>query len=284
MHIVLTGATGNVGRPLVNILADAGHAVTAVARGTSPLPTRDGVKPLVADLAAPAAVRPSLASADALFVLVTGELVAADRGSRRIEPLLTDASEAGVRRVVLLSSQLASTRPSSTSQASAVALEASVRSTGLDWTIVRPSGFMTNDLWWAPTIKERKAVFSPYADVALPVIAPVDIASVAATALLGGHAHQSYVLTGPEALSPRERVRLLAKALDTRLDLVELSRDEAKAQLTAQMPEAVAEGTLDVLGHPTIAEQTVSDTVNDVLARPATSYADWAADTRAAFG
>lgn len=272
--IIVTGATGNIGRPLVNLLADAGHAVTALARGTAPLPSRDDVKPLVADLSDLDTVTPALAGADAVFLLVTGDLVAGDLD---IRTLLHAADAAGVHRLVLLSSQLAGTRPRSASHSGSAKIENAVRSSDLDWTILQPAGFMSNDLRWADTVRAQRKVFSPYADTPLPVIAPFDIASVAAEVLTAdGHSGRSYVLTGPEALSPRQRVRHLGEALGEELVLAELSHDDAKAQLMQQMPEPIAEGTLRVLGHPTAEEQTTSHAVPEILGRPATSYAAWA--------
>src|SRR5215472_12576263 len=102
--IVITGATGNVGRPLTASLVRAGHVVTAIARGTSAdLPAGPGIIPVAADLtgrAAAEAMAPSMAQAEALFLLVPGSGAGVDAGA-----LLQAARTAGVRRVVLLSSQ-----------------------------------------------------------------------------------------------------------------------------------------------------------------------------------
>lgn len=113
-------------------------------------------------------------------------------------------------------------------------LEAAARGAGPSWTILRPGAFMTNDLSWAPAIRDRGAVFAPYPDVALPVIDPADIAAVAAAALLQDrHDAATYTLTGPSAISPRERARTLGDALGVDIELVELTREAAKAQMTA---------------------------------------------------
>lgn len=279
--ITVTGATGNIGRPLVNLLADAGHRVTALARGTSPLPARDGVDRVAADLSDLASLRHGLDGAKALFLLVTGDALAEGLDA---EGLLGQAREAGVRRLVLLSSQLAATRPASVTHAAFADLEGAVRASGLNWTILRPAGFMSNDLWWAPTVAAQRTVLSPYADVALPVVAPFDVAAVAAEALAGdGHDGRTYTLTGPESLSPRRRVELLGAALGERLTLVELDREAARAALVEQMPEPIADGTLDVLGHPLPDEQTVTTAVADLVGRPATPYAAWARHVAGAF-
>lgn len=201
-----------------------------------------------------------------------------------IDRLLQEARRAGVRRVVLLSSQIVSTRPHLPSHAGLARLEGAVRASGLKWTVLQASGIMSNDLWWAATVRDHRTVFTPYADVALPVVAPYDLASVAAAVLSdGGHAGRTYVLTGPEDLSPRDRAALLGSTLGTDLDLVELTDDDAKAELSKQMPEPVAEGTLQILGHPTAEERAVSTTVTEILGRPATEYAAWLDHVAGAF-
>ncbi|MGF0118308.1 SDR family oxidoreductase [Promicromonospora sp. Marseille-Q5078] len=278
--IVVTGATGNVGRPLVESLAGAGHAVTAVSRGvSSPVPARRGVTPVTADLAVAGSLTPALQGAKALFLLVSGAGAHVDGAA-----VLEGAARAGVGRVVLLSSQAAGTRPGSVSHAPLAALEEDVRSSGMDWTILRPGGFTTNAFAWAPSIRARRTVFAPYPDVALPAVAPLDIAETAAAALTGDdHAGRTYTLTGPEPTSPRRRVEILGAALGERLELVELEHDQAREQLLQVMPEPVADGTLDILGRPTPEERRVSPDVDDVLGRPASSFADWAARNVEAF-
>lgn len=271
--IVVTGATGNVGRPLVGALANAGQTVTAVSRGTTAsLPSRPGLVPVIADLADARSLEPALRGAKALFLLVSGAGAHVDGPA-----VLRAAADAGVSRVVLLSSQAAGTRPDSVSHAPLAALEDALRSCGLEWTILRPSGFATNAFAWIPSIREHRTVLAPFADVALPVVDPLDIAAVAAQALTdGSHAGATYVLTGPAPASPRERTQILADALGEPLGFEELSKDEARAQLLRFMPEPVADGTLDILGQPTQEEQRVSPDVRVVTGRSAHTFADWA--------
>ncbi|GMA24302.1 NmrA family transcriptional regulator [Luteimicrobium album] len=271
--IVVTGATGNVGRPLVESLVRSGHAVTAVSRGvTSPPPSLPGVTARTADLADAASLTLALAGAKALYLLVSGAGAHVDGAA-----VLRRAADAGVERVVLQSSQAAGTRPDAVSHATLAALEEQVRSSGMAWTILRPGGFATNAFAWAPSIRGQRTVFAPFADVALPAVDPLDIAGVAAAALTGDvHTGRTYTLTGPEATSPRRRTEILADVLGDELALVELGPDEARERLLQVMPEPVADGTLAVLGRPTPDELRVSPDVEDVLGRPATSFATWA--------
>lgn len=278
--IVITGATGNVGQPLVELLADAGHAVTAVSRATSAaLPSRPGVVTAVADLSDVATLAPALAGAEALFLLVSGAGAHVDGPA-----LMKHAEAAGVRRVVLLSSQAVGTRPGTPSHAPLSELEEAVRGSAMEWTILRPGGFASNALAWVPMIKEMNAVHAPYGDVALPVVDPLDIAEVAAATLTeDGHSGRTYEITGPTATTPRQRVEEIAAATGRPLEFVELSPEQARRQMSAFMPPEVVEGTLAILGHPAADEQAVSPHVEEVLGRPARGFGEWARRFAAAY-
>ncbi|MFJ1829211.1 SDR family oxidoreductase, partial [Streptomyces sp. NPDC088178] len=133
--IVVTGATGNVGRELVRILTDARVPVTAVARHITGADVPPGVRAVAADLAEPAGLQGAFDGAETLFLLVAGD-----------DPhgILDVARTAGVRKVVLLSSQGAGTRPQAYRHP--LLFEAAVRESGLDWTVLRSGGMATNAL------------------------------------------------------------------------------------------------------------------------------------------
>ncbi|MCG0287585.1 NAD(P)H-binding protein [Streptomyces sp. PSAA01] len=279
--IVVTGATGNVGRPLVEALAAVGERVTAVSRRPTGTELPEGVRHHRADLADPGSLRPALEGADALFLLFAGELLA---GPPRTGGLLDVARSAGVRRVVLLSSQAAGTRPDAVSHAPMRAFEDTVRLSGLDWTILRPGGFAPNAFAWAESVRKERMIAAPFADVGLPVVDPADIAEVAAAALREpAHAGRTYELTGPAPVTPRGQAHAIADALGEPVRFTELSRERARAEMLRFMPEPVADGTLDILGEPTAAEQRVSPDVERVLGRPPRAFADWAMRNIAAF-
>ena len=272
--IVVTGATGNVGRPLVQALVGAGEKVTAVSRRPA-ADASDGVVHLQADLLHPESLEPALDGADALFLLTSAEFHA---GGRDLAGVLDVARAGGVRRVVLLSSHGVGTgrHPSD--------LEVAVTGSGMGWTLLRPGGFASNDLAWTEPVRARRTVFAPFPDVAVPVVDPADIADVAAAVLLDdGHTGRTYELTGPAPISPRQRVAAIGAALGAQVRLVEQSRAEAKAQMLQFMPERVVEATLDALGEPTPAEQRVSPDVQRVLGRPPRAYAEWVGRNVAAF-
>ncbi|QFZ18962.1 NAD(P)H-binding protein [Saccharothrix syringae] len=271
--IVVTGATGNVGRPLVRALAEAGEQVTAVARKQADVPA--GVRFAQADLIEPGSLKPALDGASALFLLTSAEFLAGGD----IREVVEVVRAAGVGRVVLLSSQGVGTgrHPAG--------LEDAVKGAGPEWTVLRPGNFDSNALQWAGSVRAHRTVAAPFGDVALPAVDPADIAEVAAAALREpGHGGRTYTLTGPVAVSPRQQAAVIGEVLGEPVRFVELSRAEARERMLAHMPEPVVEATLGILGEPSADERRVSPDVARVLGRPARAFAEWVARNRAAFG
>ncbi|NNN30838.1 NAD(P)H-binding protein [Streptomyces sp. S3(2020)] len=279
--IVVTGATGNVGRELVSALVGDGTLVTATSRRIADGDVPQGVRAWPADLADAESLRAVLDGADALF-LHDGGLSA---HLLDVPHLMDVAKAGGVRRVVLLSSLGVVTRPESVSHGgTGRAIDEAVRQSGLEWTILRPNGFHSNAFAWAESVRTGRTVAAPFGDVALPTVDPADIAAVAAVALReDGHTGQVYELTGPAAVTPRQQAAALGASLGEPVRFVELDRDEARTHLLRFMPEPVADTTLDVLGAPTPAEQRVSPDIERVTGRAPGSFADWALRNAAAF-
>ncbi|MEU5873478.1 NAD(P)H-binding protein [Glycomyces sp. NPDC047369] len=270
--ITVTGATGNVGRPLVAALTAAGERVNTVARGD--LESGPGSTHYRADLSDPASLKPALDGAEALFVLTAGDfIVGGDMGA-----VMDVARASGVRRVVLLSSHGVGTGRHAGN------LEAAVRESGLEWTMLRPGSFASNAYAWAESVRTRRVVEAPFGDTAIPAVDPADIAAVAALALREpGHAGKVHTLTGPEAVSPRQQAAAIAAAIGEPVGFTELTREEARARMLGFMPERVVEATLGALGEPSPAEQRAAPDVEQVLGRPATPFAQWAKRNAAAF-
>lgn len=268
--IVITGATGNVGQPLVRALVEAGAAVTAVSRRDGDVPA--GVRHVRADLTDPPSLAPALEGADALFLLTSGDLHATGDLDKVV------AMAADVRRVVLLSSVGVGSgrhRP---------VLEEAVTRSGLDWTILRPGGFASNAMQWAEQVRATRTIAAPFADVAIPIIDPDDIAAVAAVVLrTDGHRERIYELSGPALISPREQAEVIADTLGEPVRFVELTRAQAREHLLRFMPEPVADATLDALGEPLPRELVISADVPQLLGRPARPFTEWTRRHIAAF-
>ncbi|MFC6157477.1 NAD(P)H-binding protein [Kribbella jiaozuonensis] len=263
--IVITGATGNVGRPLVQSLIAAGEDVVPVSR------RGEGHQ---VDLTEPETLKPALDGAKAVFLLTSADFLAGGN----LQDVVDVIKAAGVPRVVLLSSQGVGTKRHPSIH------EDAVTGSGLEWTILRPGNFASNAFQWADSVRTQRAMAAPFADVALPTVDPADIAEVAAAALTdASHAGAIYTLTGPVAISPREQAAVIASAVGEPVQFTELSRDQARAGMLNFMPEPVVEATLDVLGSPSAGEQQVSPDVHAVLGRAPRTFADWVSRNVQAF-
>ncbi|MFI9340911.1 NAD(P)H-binding protein [Streptomyces sp. NPDC052773] len=267
--ILVTGATGNVGSELVHALAEAGEPVRALSRSgrTDGLPA--GVEAVAGDLDRPETVRDALKGVRAMF------LMPGYGGQRRI---LADARDAGVERVVMLSGGSAGTGDR-TNAVSAYLIDAedSVRESGLAWTFLRPTSFMSNALRLVDQIRAGDTVRVPFPDVYTTDIDPYDIAQCALHALLSdAHSGRALELTGPQALLPADRVRVLGEVLGRDLRAVGLGPEEARAELEAAMPKPFADAIVSFFVDGTLDESVVRPTVREVTGREPRTFDQWA--------
>ena len=148
--IVVTGATGRVGRQVVTQLSGRGLLVRAVSRDPAVARLPAGVDVVRGDLADPASLEPHLVGADSLFLVwpFTQPELAVGLGSRVAEVLARH-----VPRIVYLSAQPAASRPDS----SWGTMERLIEESGAAWTFLRPTGFAANTLMWADQIQIGRA-------------------------------------------------------------------------------------------------------------------------------
>jgi len=267
MYLV-TGSTGNVGAELVRALIRAGAPVRALTRADTGRPTPAGVQLAVGDLNRPDTLRDALAGVRGVFLLP---------GYQDMKGLLAEAASAGVQRVVLLSGSSADGDQSNAITRYMSASEAAVHGSGLAWTVLRPSAFMSNTLEWVPQLRAGDLVRAPFAGARAATVDPADIAAVAALALLDpGHAGQTYRLTGPEALLPADRVAVLAEVLGRPLRFAGQPDDEARAELSASMPVEYVDAFFSFYVEGTLDESPVLPTVAELTGRPARTFRQWA--------
>jgi uncharacterized protein YbjT (DUF2867 family) len=273
---LVTGATGNVGAEVVSALAAADQEVRALVRSERAPGLPPGVEAVAGDLNRPESLAEALAGVRGVFLLP---------GYEDMQGLLAEVRRAGAERVVLLSgSSAASGDTRNAVSAYMIRSEDAVRESGVPSTILRPFGFMSNALRWRDQLTAGDVVREPFANVAVAMIDPYDLAAVAAAALLSdGHEGRSYVLSGPQALLPAERVRILGAVLGRDLRLEALSDDEARAEMTAQMPVEYVDAFFDFYVDGALDESQVQPTVQEVLGRDPRSFEQWAAAHADAF-
>jgi len=279
--ILVTGATGTVGREVVAQLLAAGEVVRALTRDPSRARLDTRVELVAGDLARPESLARAVDGVERVFSLALGPELGIQEGH-----LARAAKGAGVRHVVKLSVLGAGGRARSGVAPWHDAGERACRESGLAWTFVRPGAFMSNALFWSDTIRSQGRVFSHFGEGKLPVVHPRDIAAVAVRALTTpGHEGQAYPLTGPEALSTGEQVRILAGVLGRPIEHVPITDEAARAGMErAGMPGYLIDALLpfgEIVRNGRAAE--VYPTVEEITGRRALTFADWAREHAAAF-
>jgi len=203
-------------------------------------------------------------------------------GQRQI---LKDARAAGVERVVLLSSGSAATGDRDNAVAGyMIEAETAVRESGLAWTAVRPRSFMSNALRLMDQIRKGDTVRVPFPDVRTADIDPYDIAAVAARAMVtDAYAGRALEVTGPEALLPADRVRVLGEVLGRELRAVGHSHEETRAEMEVQMPKPYVDAFFSFFVDGTLDESVVLPTVEEVTGRAPRTFEEWAREHAAEF-
>ncbi|MDQ0711648.1 uncharacterized protein YbjT (DUF2867 family) [Streptomyces luteogriseus] len=273
MTILVAGATGNVGRPLVEQLLASGHQVRALTRNPAKADLPAGAEAVAGNLADTASLAQAFDGVTAAHLIsFNGEDFSPLTNGAEIAGL---ARKAGVRRVTVLKGDVEKSP-----------LEEAVEASGLEWTHLSPVEFMSNALEWAESITSEGVVREAFAEAKSAMVHEADIAAVAAVALTAdGHAGQEYWLTGPEALTPPDKVRIIAEALGREVRYVELSQDEIVGQWREQgYSDEDIEFFIMMRTNPPEAGYTVLPTVEKVTGQPARTFAQWVRENAAAFG
>jgi uncharacterized protein YbjT (DUF2867 family) len=276
MTIVVTGATGNVGRPLVSELVAAGARVRAITRTPATTAFPDGVE-------AVSSAADALSGASAVFL-----------NSRALGDDLADvvalARRSGVTKLVALSAINAdddfSRQPSRFRGDRNKEVEQLAVDSGLDWVGLRPTVFASNFAgMWSAQIRAGDAVGGPYAAASTAPIVETDIAAVAAHALLTDElVGQQIPLTGPHAFTNSELVDVIGTVLGRPLRYVEVPPDVIRERfialgLGAEFADAYAAMLAETLDKPAL----VTREVEKITGHPATPFARWVSDHRDLF-
>jgi uncharacterized protein YbjT (DUF2867 family) len=205
--VLVTGATGRIGRAVVAELLDAGVPVRALTRrpATAGLPAT--VEVVAGDLTVPDSLDAVLQGVGAVFLIWTAP---PDTARAVVEHLASHT-----RRVVFLSSPHQTPHPFFQQPNPAARFHAEmerlIADAGLESTFIRPGIFGSNSqFWWGRAIRGGDVVRWPYGGAETSPIDERDVAAVAARALYEyRHAGGDYVLTGPESLSQAEQVSVM---------------------------------------------------------------------------
>ena len=266
--VLVTGATGGVGRHVVAGLVERGVSVRALVRDATAASLPPGVEVAEGDLGDPSSLDSALEGTDAVFLLwpfFSAEGVTA----------VVDAITSRPRLVVYLSAQAAAHDPESFW----ALVERSLTESGAPSTFLRPTGFAKNTLGWADEVRSG-VVTAPFGDAARSLIDERDIAAVAVLALTeDGHAGQTYVLSGPATVTQREQVDSIGTAIGRPVRWVEQDPEEARpGMLEAFGDEGFVDSSLRTWSDFVRRPELVTSTVEDLTGAPARTYQHWAED------
>lgn len=276
MTILVTGATGTVGRHVVDRLVAAGRPVRALTRNPETAGLPEGGDVVKGDLNRPG----DLAFDGVRSVFLVAGLFDPEHATDLAEAFVSRAVAAGVARIVSLTSSGVTTGRGGYYEM-LHAVEQVVEKTGVTWTHVRPGEFAVNKLdVWCESIRRESVVRNAYPDGVGVPIHEADIADVAAIALLeDGHAGRAYDLTGPEALTHRQQAEAIGAGLGRAIAFEGLTYGQARrAYIEAGFPAEIAEFVLGYQAEYAEEPPSVSPTFEQVTGRKGRTLAQWAAD------
>ncbi|HTL03415.1 MAG TPA: NAD(P)H-binding protein [Vicinamibacterales bacterium] len=281
-RILVIGGTGNVGRHVVDQLAQRGARFRAMTRNPDTAGFPPQVEVVRGDLTVPETLDRCLEDVETVFLVWVAPPGAA---AGALERIATHA-----KRIVFLTAPLKTPHPffqqPNPSRDMVERIERLIETSGMQWTFLRAGMFAGNALhFWAPRIRAGDVVRWPYLDAPT---APTDERDLAATAVRvlceEGHAGAEYVITGPQSLTQAEQVHTIGRAIGRSLQVEEISPDEARSELLPVLgPPPVVNMLLNAwaaaLGQPAF----VSPTFMELTGAPPRTFLEWATDHAAEF-
>jgi len=276
MTTLITGATGAIGASLVRKLSSAGLAVRAGSRDPRQVP-RSEAEVVELDLTEPNTFGDALLNVDRVFLYAE---------PAAIDQFVESAERAGVRRVVLLSSDSVEVvDPESNALARRHAeVEKALTSAAFDTTVLRPATFATMTLGWASFIRSGVPVEQASWEARLDIIHPEDIADVAQLALENDEFGGSIIgLGGPEMQSFNGYLRVLEGVLGRHLEYQEPSRERAAAQLADHVPKPLIHALLEYWERLPRHDGKANRSAERFTGRPGRTFHQWATSQLAFF-
>jgi uncharacterized protein YbjT (DUF2867 family) len=274
--ILVTGATGNVGRAVVQQLAGVGEPVRAMVRDlrrAADLPDR--AEPFVADLGDADALLAAMRGIDRVFLMDTSHGI--DNTARAVHA----AVQSGVEHIVNLSSIGASLDPIPQIGRWHREREEFIESSGVGVSFIRPGYFMSNTLAWADAVNGDHVVRQPGGSSLFAPVDPADIAAVAATWLMRpseAPGARIAVLTGPELTDLPGQVHTLAQVLRRELAYEDVTDEQVAVDMRARgIPESFVDAAVELNGTLRSGRLGfVSSDVQTITGRRPRSYREWA--------
>jgi uncharacterized protein YbjT (DUF2867 family) len=273
--VLVTGATGNTGSGLVPALRSAGVDVRAFVRNESKAqPLKDaGAEIVVGDLDRPETIEPAVEGVDKIYLLTWNGPTQAQQA----ENVIKAAKQAGKPHIVRHSMW----GPESRIIKQGRQVEEALKSSGLPWTLVKPTFFMQNTMMAAQTIASDGVIYWAMKDGKLGMIDLRDIVDAAVAVLTSsGHEGKSYILTGPAAISFHDVAATFSKVLGKDVKYISVPGEAAlDSMLGIGMPEWIAKGYVELFeGFSENFANRATDNVAILTGHPARSFEQFARD------
>lgn len=276
-RVLVTGATGKVGRAAVGELLARGAQVRAFVRDPSAAGLPPEVEIVRGDIGAPSTFGPAFEGVDKVFLVWPGlDPVVAKPFVDLLPGHVVYLSARGVREGVADQGDMITNFHAS--------MERMIAAAGVPWTFLRADGFAGNTLGWAADIRAEGVVRQPFGAMSRALVHERDLAAAGALALTEpGHEGKRYVLTGPRALTQIEQAAAIGAALGRPVRFEEVPAEEAASVLLPGLPREDADRIVAAWASMAAAPEPPTPTVSELLGRPALSFEQWARDHVADF-
>ena len=279
--ILVTGITGRIGSSIAKYLLEDGQEVGGLVRNPKQLESLPaGITGFVGDFDDPGSTEEAIKAADSLYLLA---------GMDKIEGLYDVAKKSGVKYVVQLSAAGAALGEAHDPVARfMVHAERTAAASGIAYTVLRPTAFMSNALRWADQALAGDHIRLPFDSVAELLIDPDDIGCVAAAILCAPeqHAGNIYQLLGPQMLRPSDCVRIVSDAIGRPLEFTALSDEEWRTDMSEKAPPEVVQAFIDIYaGRESFIEQIKDqgDDIERLTGAPPRTFEMWVRENKTAF-
>jgi len=279
--ILITGASGNVGREVLKQIAQTGVRVRAAFQSAAKAAVApSGVEIVIVDFNQPDTLRAALDGIDRVFLVgpPTSDLPALERKA------VDEIRRSGAPHIVKLSAMGGRTAIFPRQHTDS---EDYIKSSGLPYTFLRPNGFMQNFVTYSSgTITAQNAIYGSQGEGKVSHIDIRDIAAVAVRILTGdGNKGAAYTVTGPEALTNTRIAEILSDDVGREIKYVNLTDDQYKqAVIGAGVPEWSANAVTDLQRfYREGGASTVTRDVEQLLGRKPISFEQFSRDYKEAF-
>lgn len=280
--VLVFGATGNTGSGLVPALVNASVDIRAFVRDESKAQAlrEMGVEVVKGDLDQPETIAPAVEGVSKIYLCTWNGPTQAQQG----KDVIAAAQQAGNPHVVR-HSMWGSKKSRIVQQGDEV--EETLKSSGLPWTILRPTFSMQNTMMAAETIASDGMLYWDTGDGKLGMIDQRDVVDSAFAALTGsGHEGKSYILTGPEAISMNDVANTFSKALGRDVTYVNVPHEASLESMVGMgFPEWIARGYGELMeGFSEGFANSTTDNVEKLTGHQARSFEQFATDFAQVFG